>query len=140
MADHSQNSEQLKQNAIDNLNANGMVFVDGFCRFKQPDGSVSTFMFHIDEMRDVSIGEGIAYHTVQKRDVPAIRLELSLIGGSAYTFCAHPVHDLQRMRDFAACLLYLRDEFCGLPEVTYSLEQSESYYYKKPNVSWSYQD
>ncbi|QYW03698.1 hypothetical protein pEaSNUABM14_00055 [Erwinia phage pEa_SNUABM_14] len=130
-----------QKKAIAILDQYGAVYDNGFIRFKRDNNRVSTFMFHVDEIRTVFISQGVGSNTVTGKEVQVIRLEISLIGGSASTCAYHPERDIDGVMDFANALLCLRDEACGVSGPDYEIELHQDYFYTgKPNVSWPDQD
>lgn len=126
-----------RQDALNVLKEFGFDHQRGFIRIVRGE-YLSSFQFHLDEIREVSIhrGEGI-----NKRDssiVTVCRVHIDLIGsGSAHSMPMHPERDQKDLSRLASAFLLLRDSSCGLPYADYHVSIVDTkFYLNQPIVDW----
>lgn len=110
----------------------------GFIRFSRENNYLSSFQFHLDEIREVNIHRGSGINKADGSIVTVARVNIDLIGGgSAHSCPMHPEKDLSDLKSLTSAFLLLRDAACGLPYAEYEARIVDTeFYINKPVVTW----
>lgn len=126
-----------RQDAIAILKEFGFDHQRGFIRFVRGN-HLSSFQFHLDEIRDVGIQRGDGINKADGSIVTVCRVHISLVcGNSAHCGPMHPERDAESYKRLAAAFLLLRDSANGLPYADYEVRINDTkFYLDQPVVTW----
>lgn len=121
----------------DILDEYGFDYKSGYVRFRRAE-MLSAFQFHVREIREVQIHSGLATRTSDNEQIPVIRVHIDLIGGgTCNSGPMHPELDAEEAGQLAYAFLRLRDDACGLDEVSYEIKAVKTEFYPKVYVNWN---
>lgn len=126
---------------INILDKFGFKSENGFIRFARGNDKdkLSTFMFHVREIRDLTVQRGQGIHRPSGNSVQVVRLYMTLTGGqSAFSGSIQPER-VSELQDLAGALLDMRDVALGLEiDAPYQIDLVDSTFYGSdtPVVYW----